>query len=715
MRKLIFSLIFAVAGIVAAGQTVQRGIVQEYNEAAPKTALPGVELRVYPAQSTVSDADGRFALEFLTLNPGERINVRRIEKDGYEIFNKDALEQWNLSPDNTFSIVMCRSDRFKHLKDIYYANSEERYSRQYRNAAASLRRLRDENRIRQQEFADSLRKIEDLYARQLENLDNYVDRFARIDLSEISATEQEIIALVQEGKIDEAIARYDDLDIKNRLLTNIERRNEVRSAITQLQAADTALTASRDSLYAMASRQIQTLQLAGDYRNNAKILDLYRTIADADTTNVEWLLKTGNFLSVSIGDYNQARRYMESALNNLLRQDNPDELLLALCYNNLGTVYESLGEYAIAAENYDKALQIRLRVLGTRHPLVATSYNNLGSALCSQGYYSQAEEYFNKALEIRLELLGPEHPDVATSYYSLGLLYFDKGDVAKAEEFLNKALEIRLRCFGPDDVKVATSYNSLGTLYGHKRQSAKAIEYFNKGLEIISKIYGPKHPDVAVYYHNIGNVYSQEGDYTKSAEYFRKAIDIRLQYLQPYQMTESRAEAGLAQGIQYYKEGNYKRAKDCLGVAISVLERRHPDDFQTWDAIHLAYLQSLIWCAERGIAAATEISDFMADKLYIGRVLDGDTAASRHGLSGDYYVLELSGWNFLNDYDLRKSFEALDGQPKSLVLMQGDKINRYNFENRLGMNFLLRKVTPEEKARVVEAYRRWKENNGLNQ
>lgn len=715
MRKLIFSLIFAVAGIVAAGQTVQRGIVQEYNEAAPKTALPGVELRVYPAQSTVSDAQGRFALEFLTLNPGERINVRRIEKDGYEIFNKDALEQWNLSPDNTFSIVMCRSDRFKHLKDLYYANSEERYSRQYRNAAASLRRLRDENRIRQQEFADSLRKIEDLYARQLENLDNYVDRFARIDLSEISSAEQEIIALVQEGKIDEAIARYDDLDIKNRLLTNIERRNEVRSAITQLQSADTALTASRDSLYAMASRQIQTLQLARDYRNNAKILDLYRTIADADTTNVEWLLKTGNFLSVSIGDYNLARRYIESALNNLLRQDNPDELLLALCYNNLGTVYESLGEYAIAAENYDKALQIRLRVLGPWHPLVATSYNNLGSALYSQAEYAQADEYYNKALEIRLEILGPEHPDVATSYYSLGLLYFDKGDMAKAEEFHIKALEIRLRCFGPDHIKVAASYNSLGTLYGHKRQSAKAIDYFNKGLEIISEFYGPKHPDVAVYYQNIGNVYAQEGDYAKAGEYFRKAVDIGLQYLQPYQMTESRAEAGLALGIQYYKEGNYKRAKDCLGVAISVLERRHPDDFQTWDAIHLAYLQSLIWCAERERAYVAEIPNFMADKLYIGRILDGDTAASRHGLSGDYYVLELSGWDFLNDYDLRKSFESLDGQPKSLVLMHGDNINRYNFENRVGMNFLLRRVTQEEKARVVEAYRRWKENNGLNQ
>lgn len=321
MKKLIISVVFALAEMFAVAQTVQRGIVQEYNEAAPKTALPGVEVRVYPAQSTVSDAQGKFELEFLTLNPGERINVRRIEKDGYEIFNKDALEQWNLSPDNTFSIVMCRSDRFKQLKDTYYANSSERYSRQYRNATAELRRLRDSNRLQQQEFADSLRVIEDLYARQLENLDNYVDRFARIDLSEISAAEQEIIALVREGKIDEAIARYDRFNASSQLIDAIQQRNRVKNTITQLLEVNSSLKYSIDSLYAMVDRQIQALQLAGDYRNNAKIQNLYTTIADIDTTNVKWLLKASEFLWKMRANSPLAEHYAQLALNNLLRED----------------------------------------------------------------------------------------------------------------------------------------------------------------------------------------------------------------------------------------------------------------------------------------------------------------------------------------------------------------------------------------------------------
>lgn len=445
MKKLIISVVFALAEMFAVAQTVQRGIVQEYNEAAPKTALPGVEVRVYPAQSTVSDAQGKFELEFLTLNPGERINVRRIEKEGYEIFNKDALEQWNLSPDNVFSIVMCQSDRFKQLKDTYYANSSERYSRQYRNATAELRRLRDSNRLQQQEFADSLRVIEDLYARQLENLDNYVDRFARIDLSEISAAEQEVIALVQEGKIDEAIVRYDSLDIKNSLLSTIRQCIEINAAIERMSEIKTDRVASRDSLYAMVERQIKTLQLAGDYRNNAKILDLYRTIADADTTNVAWLIKTSDFLNLSIGDYNLALKYAQIALNLLLSQESPNEVLLVAAYKSLGSANDSKGLYAKAIYYYDKSLDMQLRFLDPEHPEIVKSYSNLGVAYAYKGEYAKAIDYHSKALAIQLRVLGPEHPNVAMSYNNLGAAYAFQGDYAKATEYYNKARDIWLR------------------------------------------------------------------------------------------------------------------------------------------------------------------------------------------------------------------------------------------------------------------------------
>ena len=755
MKKLIISVVFALAEMFAVAQTVQRGIVQEYNEGAPKTALPGVEVRVYPAQSTVSDAQGKFELEFLTLNPGERINVRRIEKDGYEIFNKDALEQWNLSPDNTFSIVMCRSDRFKQLKDTYYANSSERYSRQYRNATAELRRLRDANRLQQQEFADSLRVIEDLYARQLENLDNYVDRFARIDLSEISAAEQEIIALVREGKIDEAIARYDELDIKNRLLNNIEQQNEVRSAITQLQAADTALTASRESLYDMAERQIKTLQLGGDYRNNAKILDLYRSIADADTTNVEWLITAAGYIDESIGDYDLALKYAQTAVNSLLNQERPDEILLATAYNNLGLVCLSQCNSDKTIEYLNKALNIRLRILNREHPLVATTYNNLGVAYSqqgndakaidfynkaldiqlrvispensdvaktynnlgtvysAQGAYAKAIYYFNKALDIDLRILGPEHPDIAVTYRNLGFNSTLYRDYAKAIYYFNKALDIDLRVLGPEHPKVAATYYGLGVCYnfiGFIGDNAKAIDYYNKALDIKNNIFGPEHPDLVIIYNSLGRVYEFIGDYAKALDYYNKELDIQLRVLGSENPEVTACYLNIASLLGYISD-DFADSKENFRKAISALETEPNLDKEFISYLYNLYLNSLIRCADANPEILPELSDFMADKLWIGIVEEDDMTAAEKGLSGEYYILEFGEWDFTRDLDVSRMNEALQGQPKSLLLMQNDSIGRYDFENQVGMELQIRKVTPEEKTRVTESYRQWKNNN----
>lgn len=274
MKNLI-TLALLVAPFMMGAQTVQRGVVKEYNDKAQKPPLAGATVRVNSAQSTVSDKDGTFSLEFLTTKPGERVNVRAIEKNGYEIFNKEAVEQWNLNPKVPFVIVMCRSEKFKQLKDLYYRNSEERYNAQYKNAVAEVKRIKEQKKLQEKEYSVRLREIEDNYNRQLKNLDNYVDRFARIDLSEISTKEQEIIELVQQGRMDEAIAKYEELNIVDKLISGINQRKEVHSAITQLSEIEESVSQSNDSLYAMAERQIQTLMIAGGSENNKKIQELY--------------------------------------------------------------------------------------------------------------------------------------------------------------------------------------------------------------------------------------------------------------------------------------------------------------------------------------------------------------------------------------------------------------------------------------------------------
>lgn len=832
MKKLILCAIIGMMALAAAAQTVQHGLVLEYREAAPKTALPGVEVRVYPAQSTVSDTNGKFSLEFLTLSPGERISVRSIAKDGYEVFNSDALEQWNLSPENTFSIVMCRSDRFKRLKDLYYANSEERYARQYRDAAANLRRLRDANRIAQHEFADSLARIEKLYARQLENLDNYVDRFARIDLSEISAAEQDIIALVQAGRIDEAIARYDELGAAGRLVSTLRQRAEVRQAVERLGEAEAGMTLAADSLLAVVSRQIQTLELAGDYGNNARILELYRSVADADTTNIDWVLDAAYFAAQVAGDCHGGLRYAQTALNSLLSQSEPDESRLASCYHALGIINGAEGKYAVAREYHGKALDIWLRLHGPEHPDVATayneigytyskdcdnararelyekalelrlrilepgdyyigsSYNNLGLLYESMEDYPKAEEYHRKALEIFLAATGPYHIDVATTYNNLANVYAGLGDFDKAVEYHQKALEITLRILGPEHPNIAVSYNNLGyayILHGNNEEAVKyctkaldllldtvgldhpvvasaynnlgfayynqekyplALENYSKALDIWLRTVGPEHPDIEMSYNNIGFVHYQTGNYAEAVHAFNKGLEVALQKADKSRIagiygnlakaydakgdyaaaidclnhelellaeaqgpeTEEMMISVFYLGALYQQVGEYAKAKDCFGRAIAYLESVENPDAVVLTSLYASYLRTLTWLARADSRVLLEIEEFMADKVWICTVVDAESPAAR-GLTGDYVVLEFCGRSYVDggEFDLLSAVEALEGQPKSLLLMDGDGIHCHEFTDAAGLDLYIVAGAPELKAEVIEAYRQWKD------
>lgn len=527
MKNIIIATILSLSALAAGAKTVQTGVVREYKGKAKKTALAGVELQVYPAQSTASDRNGNFRLEFLTLKPGERINVRRIEKEGYEIFNKDALEQWNLNPTAPFMIVMCRSNMFKQLKDTYYKNSGERYARQYRKAQDELKRLKDQNKIQQKEYIERLEQLEQEYGRQLENLDNYVDRFARIDLSEISPVEQEIIELVQAGKIDEAIAKYEELNAKAKLLDGISKRKEVGEAISTLTEVDRNLAADNDTLYAVVERQIQTLQLGGA-ENNDKIRRLYCDIADADTTNIGWLIDTGNFLYEYAADHQAALGYFHKALASAEAQHGPQSEEVAKVLNNLGVVCNELGEFSKALDLLQRALDIRLAVLGEENNLTATTYNNIGNTYLDLGDPNKALEYFQKALDINQKVLDSDDPALAVSYNDLGNVFYSLGDYGKALEYLEKALEIQTKIYSGGHLHTAATLNNIGMLLSDKGDYQTALDNYFKALAIQEKIVGPGHPDIAISYNNIGSVYYYTSDFSKALEYFRKALDIRV-------------------------------------------------------------------------------------------------------------------------------------------------------------------------------------------
>ena len=73
-------------------------------------------------------------------------------------------------------------------------------------------------------------------------------------------------------------------------------------------------------------------------------------------------------------------------------------------------------------------------------------------------------------------------------------------------------------------------------------------------------------------------------------------------------------------------------------------------------------------------------------------------------------VLEFADWTIESDSSLFDKSEELRGKPKTIVVMKGDAISQYHFENTIGVKFKFKKRGSQEKQRILKAYREWKKN-----
>lgn len=227
MKQHTLSFIFCLFSLVSISQTIQRGYILEYKGKDKKTPLSAVELVVRGASSTVSSKDGAFVLQFASLKPGDQAFITRLQKKGYELFNTDAVAQWRLSrTGEPFKIVMCPSDQFKKLKDTYWQVASNSYKKQYQKEQDQLAKAKNEQKIKEADYQRKLAELRLSYEKQQENLDANVEKFARYDLSELDSTEQAIIELVQNGEIEFAIKKYEDMNLLEKFIKSSNEKNK---------------------------------------------------------------------------------------------------------------------------------------------------------------------------------------------------------------------------------------------------------------------------------------------------------------------------------------------------------------------------------------------------------------------------------------------------------------------------------------------------------
>lgn len=301
-------------------QSIQHGRVFEQNSGF--TPLQGVQLDVKDATPEISDQDGRFHLQFTAKTKGQVLFVNSISKAGYLVINQKAIDKWSFAPEKELKVVMSLRSKFEQNLREYYRIGYKNYKERYDSILVRLRSEKERNILNEKEYKKTLDSISNGYKSELETLDYYADIFARINKDELKGVDRIAIRLVDEGKLDSAIAVYEKERLHEKFI------NQWKSS----RILDAEIKAMIPSMQHYADM----CAFAGGKENFNNVDKILGLIAAADTTNYNYVSNYYNFL-LRQKQYKKAIAWGERLLNLCKDEDDKPNIIgtLGVCYVNM--------------------------------------------------------------------------------------------------------------------------------------------------------------------------------------------------------------------------------------------------------------------------------------------------------------------------------------------------------------------------------------------
>lgn len=233
------------------------------------------------AQSTVSDKNGSFVLHFSTLKPGDKVDYTEIYKQGFVIFNKDAVDTWRISNSGRpFTIIMCKESDFRALKKKFYGIIEKSYYNEYVRQKA----LAEKSSADLLSLNEKLKSLEDEYQRKMSNINSYVELFSRIDQSEMDSIEARAIEYMEQGQIEDAIRIYEELQLRKEVEVQFSKWD---AADEMHRVADRMSVEVQEDLVALVGKMQKQISL---YQMGGEQYDIKRYDAMDDLIRLLWRL-----------------------------------------------------------------------------------------------------------------------------------------------------------------------------------------------------------------------------------------------------------------------------------------------------------------------------------------------------------------------------------------------------------------------------------------
>jgi tetratricopeptide (TPR) repeat protein len=327
-------------------------------------------------------------------------------------------------------------------------------------------------------------------------MDNYIDRFARIDLSVISSEERAIIELVKAGQIDEAIRRYDELNLVEQYEQTIASLAELEEAESKIQRSIAKHKEASEEIYQSLSNQINLLMMSGGEANLAKVNDIYNELLVIDNTNIELHFRYIGFCFEQT-HYDEALACAKHLLT--IAQSDED---IAMAYSALGDAYANLLKSDEAFDAYYQGYNIICNLANLEEPslrymiMFSNVSNSIGLLFADMNLMDGAIEIIEVAYKIRNHIVenqpDPQHyHSLASMANNMANIYMRIYDAERALQYSSEAISIYESLAASSEmysVDLAKSYMNKACIYYALGQYDSAEPLFLKAIELYANL-----------------------------------------------------------------------------------------------------------------------------------------------------------------------------------------------------------------------------------
>lgn len=552
----------------AEAQIVQKGVILEYNFTSHKTPIAGVEIKITGAGSTVSKADGSFELNLLTAKAGDLIRNITFQKEGYLIFNKNAVSQWNINPHKPFTIVLCRSDRYKESVERYMQISSASYAKQNNINNKKIYDDKSKAQLRENVLTQKIEALEQFEKRELSQQSEVANFFAQIDIDELSDFERECMGLILSGNIGKAISKYEKKDVLSKY------KRAVRGKDIQQE----------NVLFQTIQRQRKLYALAGGLENEEKSSSLLKEIFTIAPTNNELLFLYAK-QTYRQGNFAESFSLCKSLLD---RPNVKDSSMLIDAYDILGGLSAIKGQRDSALIYYSKGLNTYKTIANKNDDIScahASIMIDMAHVLYQNNDFSEAEGLLNSAKQL-LDVRGNKHPkeqdiqaDISIST-ELSYIYHDQDLTKKAldEKAHAESMAEKLFLLYKNDHNYsvwAEMQASYGKYLIWLNETEEAEKWIQKAKQkyIVLRDHCPflVRPRLGELYRSLGSLYMVKKEYAKSNAYYDSILIVNKSFMDTASDAFLHMKGSIFQDKSraYFEESNYTSAWPYLDSAIT--------------------------------------------------------------------------------------------------------------------------------------------------